>query len=495
MLLMAAAAAMLAGCGATYHASKGHELLKAGRHDEAIRRFEQAVAAVKDDPAQAPKYRAELRAARVSAAHHHLNRGDDALRRNDLAGTAAAYRKARAYAPADAEVVRKLAALLKLRLRIEADLKESEAQLQALNQATGDPTAAARWNSLIRQLEGVQIWRKDYPKGSQLLHQARTPAARAFLADARQLAAVEKFDEAIVQVGKSLKLAPADTAARALQTRLLQRGQADRIARTADGLLAKGDTAGAMATYREALAADANSHTAREGLREARRQHVAHRLAEVKTLLGNKDPQGALIAVRDARTVGTEDAKQAKTLARLSARLHGQAAKRYYKVGRRHQKKRRPGAALVAFRTAAALEGKQKDLPRRMAAMEKALAGAASYTLYFAAPKVPKHSRAKSAGLLVAGFHQRLAAAGVDKVGLKVVSDRKARRRADGTLEMTIERFEHRRSQRQAQRSRKYLDRVEFPPNPDWAISQREQSAALASLNHATDILDRKSVV
>ncbi len=487
-----AAAALLAGCGATYHSGKGRDLLAAGRHDEAIRRFEQAVAAVKDDPAQAPKYRAELTAARAAAAHHHIALGDKALDQKDLAGTAAAYRKARAYAPTDALVVQKLSSLLKLRLRIEGDLKRAEGELEVLSKAAGDPAAIAKWNLLIRQLEGLQVWRRDYPQSAELLKKARAPAAKEFLANARQLAAVEKFDDAIVQVGKSLKLAPADAGARALQTRLLQRGQADRIARSADDLLAKGDTTTAIATYKEALAADANSHAAREGLREARRQHVAHRLAEVKTLTGNKDARGALMAVRDARAVGTEDSKQAKKLAKLSAKLHAQAAKRHYKAGRRHEKKRRHGAALISYRIATALEGKQKDLPRRLTALEKTLSRAASYSLYFASPSVPKHSWPKSSQLLVAGFQQRLAAAGMDKVNLTVVSDRRARRRADGTLTMGIERFELRRSERQAQRSRKYLDRVEFPPNPKWAIGQREQSAALASLNHSTDILRPK---
>ena len=480
---------LLTGCGAGYHAGQGRELLSQGKHDAAIQRFEQALAAVKNDPGEAPRYRKELQAARVAAAHHHIKRGDKALASRDLTGTAQAYRKARAYAPADPLVVRQLSALLKLRMGIEADIARADGELKTLAARPGDPATADKWDALLRTIRSLQQWRKAYPAAADLWKRALSPAAATLIAAATQLAAMEKFDLAQVQVGKALELVPDDTAARALQGRLLKRAQADRIARDADKLLAEGKAKDALTAYEQALAADPASHAARTGRRESRRQYVVEQLATVKALVAKKKGRDALTAIRQAHAVGTDSPAEAKALAKVYAQLHRTSANRYYKTGRRHLKRRRIGAALIAWRIAAALGADQKDLPRRIAEAKKSLASASNYVLFFGPAEVAKGAHAGAARRLFTGMQRRLRAAGLDKVGMRVIDDRKARRRADGELQMNVARFRVTRGQRQVKRSKKYLDRVEFPANPQWAIAQQGQSAALANLNANTDIL------
>ena len=476
-------------CGAGYQANKGRELLAAGQHDEAIQRFEQALAAVKDDPSEAPRYRQELEAARVAAAHHHVKIGDAALAARDLAGTAEAYRKARAYAPADPLVVGQLSALLKLRMGIESDLGQAEGQLATLSAGGADAAAADKWDALLRTIRGLQQWQRDYPKATALLARGRKPAAASLIAAATQLAAMEKFDDAQVRVGQALTLVPDDAAARALQTRLLERGQADRMARDADKLLAEGKFEEALAAYGAALSADPASHAARTGQQEAKRQFVAGQLLEVKQALTKKDARAALVAVSRAQAVGTDSPTEAKELAQVFARLYKQSAAQHYKSGNSRFKKRLVGAALIAWRTAAALGGQQKDLAARIKQAQTMLQGAGSYTLFIAPTKAPKGGNEVAARSLAAGIGERLAAAGLEKVGMKLVDGTKAPRDADGALKLTILRFAVKRSQRQVERSKKYLDRVEFPANPQWATAQRQQSAALSNLNAATDVL------
>lgn len=480
---------LLAGCGAGYHATKGRELLAAGEHDRAIRRFEQALEAVKNDPNEAPRYRKELEAARIAAAHHHVKIGDAALAKRDLAGTASAYRKARTYAPADPRVVSQLSALLKLRMSIEADITKVEAEVARLSARPGDAATAAEWDAVLRTIRSLQHWQQDYPKAAALGTASRKPAAAALIASATQLAAMEKFDEAQIRVGQALSLTPDDGAARALQSRLLERSQADRAARKADKLLAAGDIEAALAAYDEALAADPASHAAATGKREARRQFVAGKLLEVNQSLLKKDDRGALVAVSRAQEVGTDSPAEAKELAQVFARLFKRTAAQNYKAGKKHFKKGRVGAAYLAWRIAAALGGQQKDLPARIKQSAAILQRANSYTLFMTPAKGAKGTRAETVRALAEGVAERLTAAGLQKVGLKLLSGKKAPRGVDGTLKLTVQRLAVSRGQRQVERSKKYLDRVEFPANPKWAQAQREQSAALASLNAATDVL------
>lgn len=480
---------LLSGCGAAWHAESARKLSAQGHHDQAISRFEQAVSATRGDPVRAAAYRDELQAARVKAAHQYLAQGEKALANRQLAATGEAFRKARTYAPSDPLVVASLSKLLKLRLEIETGLDQGFTTLGTLLARRDDATNVPRWNDLLRTTDGLQVWKAEYPRVVQLRQKLTEPAALAFLADARRLAALEMFDEAAVQVARSLELLPGQDDALALQDKLRKRGHADRLAREGDEILASGKLLEAIARYKEALAADERCHAGRTGLREARRQYVARQLEQADKHLAANDEAAALLAVREARAVGTDAQKEAAALKKISGRLFRKAAEEAYARGRAHEKRRRAGAALVAYRTAQALESAQPDLARRIAAALSVVSAGERYGMALSKVSIPSGSYAPAGSALAEGLLQRLQAASLGSVGMSLLTEPKAEAKADGTLTLSVERFELRRVDRPDTRRKKYLDRVEFTPNSKWEQAQKAQSATLARLNAATDVL------
>ena len=480
---------VLAGCGVGPIVKRADNLMKAGQHDAAIAKYDEAVRRTAGAPAEQSRYAAMASKARLVAAHHHLARGDNERERRHLRAAGKAFKKAASYAPTDKDVVQRQADLLKTRLRIETDIDESRkllAQLQGNKEAAKD---VSRWLGLVRMVEGLQAWQHDYPAVKDIYELVAEPAADALVASAEQLLKVEAFDQAMVRIQKAMRLRPNHKRANELHEHAMVRGNAGRLAQDGHELLGAGRLKEAIKAFEAALKADPKSVPATQGLREARRRFVEEQLAAVKRHLKARDKRAALVAARAAEAVGTDYPKVAKLLKKHVAKLSKGAAKQFYKRGRRAENKGWWGAALVNYRTAAELGGGSKDVGKRLQRAQQRVAEMRNLTLFMPAVKVPKEGFTPAGSLLAAGLQQRFQTSNLPARGVVLLIDKKQARRAAGTLTLAVQGFDIGRASRSEARRKKYLDRVEFPHNPQWDRAQSTLSATLAVLNAATDEL------
>ena len=480
---------LLSGCGAAYHAQRGQELLDQGQFDEAIAAYETAAQASKSDREDKLKYRGALRRARTRAALHHVRIGDKARERRQLASAATSYRTARKYAPTHSTVVRSLADLMNLRMKTEAAVKGAREELQALSAAKVDKESIVRWLQLIQTLDGLQVWRAQYPEVDQLKRSLNEPASNAMVKHAQVLVSEGKSDEAAMHIGMALRLTPGNQAAKSLQTEILQRGNADRLARLGRSHLKRADATKAAAKFTEALEADPDHAEAKKGLATAQKQVVQQRLSATKTLVKSKDHRNALVAIREAHDTSKKAGQPDKKLSKLYKKLHKRASAQLYKRGRKQAKKRHHGAALISFRLVQALGGKQRDLGRRISKLTDKLLSSTRYKLLVTAPKGPAAGYVQSTGVLASELQRRLAGAGLTQAGVALVHGKRARKQANGSMNVRIDTFDLNRTTRPDKRRKSFLDRVEFPANPKWAEAQELQTLALAELNHCTDVM------
>jgi|GEM_PF-5137668 len=481
------AAALLSACGAAHIAKQGDELLRKGSHDAAIAKYEEALRAAKGDPAASSDVTRKLNNARATAAQHHLADGDNARDRRRLREAGAAYKRAASYTPTAQDVVQRQSDLLKQRLRIESDIDTTHKTLALLKPRGAVLKDLSKWEQLVRLVEGLQMWRHDYPAVTGLYDKVAAPAASVMLLEAERLMTVEEFDDAQVQIQKALRLQPKNAKARQLLDKAMVRGAADKLATEGHDKLEKGDVAGAVQAYEKALKRDPKSYAAKQGAREARRRFVEERLAALKKHGKSKDRRAALKAVMQAQAMGTDYPKIAKALSKHHKKLTERAAKHYYKLGRRHERKRLWGAALVNYRIAAYFGGGAKDAGKRLEKAQRKVADLRAMKLYTTGGKVPKGDFVPAADAIFSGFKQRFATSKLPARGVMLVEGRKEKKRADGRLVISIGAFSLSRASRDDERRKKYLDRVEFPANPQWAIAQSGMSATLAALNAATD--------
>ena len=487
--LLLAAVIALAACGAGHLIKKGDALLKQGRHDAAIQHYEEAVRAAKGDPVATAKATKALRDARAVAAQQHIARGDNLRDKRHLREAGQAYKTAAAYMPTNQDVVQRQAELLKQRLRIEQDIDTVNKDLALLLPRGHDAKDVGKWVELARLSEGLLAWRHDYPQVVALHDKVARPAAEVLLKDAQRAIAVEDFDHAQFQIQRALRLQPNHERARELLDAAAVKGNADKLAKKGNKMLESGDAAGAVGAYEEALKKDPNSYAAKQGVREARRRYVESRLATIDKHLKKRQHKQALIAVIEAHAMGTDYPKLAKQLQKRHAAVTARAAKHFYQLGRKHEKKRLWGAALIAFRTAAQLGDGGKDTGKRIEKAQRLVADQRALKLYTATPKVPKDGFAPAADTLMQQLRAAIQASNLPARGVTLVEDRRQRKATEGQLVMAIKGFSIRRTQRPDDRRKKYLDRVEFPDNPRWAVAQSELSAALAAMNAATDEL------
>lgn len=479
---------IVAGCGVGPVLVRGDKLLKAGDHDKAIASYREAVTRSQGTPEHA-RCVDKLNHAKLIAAHHHMARGDNEREQRHLIAAGKAYKRASGYAPTDQEVVRRQSDLLKLRLRIETNIDESTRTLALLR---SNPEAAKdirKWLDLVRIVEGLQAWKHDYAAVEALYGDVATPAADALVADAQRLMAVEDFDRASIQIQKAMRLVPEHKRANELHRTTMVRGNAARLAAKGNEAIEAGNHGEAIAQFEKSLAIDPKSYAATQGLREARLRYVKARIEAIDRALKAKDRRAALLAAREGDAVGTDYPKVAKELATRYGKLHSKLAARFYNQGRKHENARLYGAALIAFRTAAALGGGGKDVGRRIEKNQRIVAQQRQLTLHVPPIKVPASGFTPASELLQAGLLARFAASTLPSSGVVLVQDRKQSRNADGTLALDVAEFNIARSSRPEPRRKRFLDRVEFPHNRQWDIAQSQMSATLGELNAATDEL------
>ena len=475
-------------CGGGHLARRGDQQLAQGKYDAAIASYEAAARASAGNPQEAAQYRASVTATRKRAARLQINQGDQAYRRNDLKAAGDAYKKARTYAPADPLVVDRLSTLLKTRVRIESQLDAAWVELNAVQGADANGTLE-RWDGLIAAAESLLDWRKDYPRALALWRAVAAPASVVMLDAARKALAGKDFNDARLRTEKALRLSPNDVDAKALLDQIDRSGSASAHAADAAAALKEGRLADALEAYHLALEQNPNSVAAKDGQRKARDAYVTARLLEAKSLRKKRNSLGELLALRDAWTVNTDNKPLAKKLVSRYDRAHKRAISHFYRAGRKHESGRRHGAALIAYRTAETLGGGPKDLGKRIEQCVKASASGQTYRLSLSLKRPPKSVLTMGASAALVALRKAIAAAKLDAVGVQITEDSRLARGAEGSLVLEVPRFALPHQDRAEPRKKKFLDRVEFPPNPAWAEAQARQSAALTELNGATDRL------
>ncbi len=478
----------LLACGGGHLARRGDQQLAQGEYDAAIASYEAAARASAGDPQEAARYRASVASTRKRAARLQINQGDQAYRRNDLKAAGAAYKKARSYAPTDPLVVDRLSTLLKTRVRIESQLDAAWKELTAV-QGADAKGSLERWDALIATAESLLDWRKDYPRTQALWNAVAAPASVVMVDAARTALAAKDFSGARRRAERALRLSPNDADAKTLLDQIDRSGSASAHAADAALALKEGRLVDALEAYHLALAQNPNSAAATAGQRTARDAYVTARLSDAKLLGKKRNNLGELLALRDAWTVNTDNKALAKKLLLQYDRVHKRAITAFYHAGRKHEKGRRHGAALIAYRTAEALGGGPKDLGSRIEACVKASASGQTYRLSLTLKRPPKDVLTMGSHAALVALRKAVATAKLDAVGVQITEDSRAARGAEGSLVLEVPRFALPHQDRAEPRKKKFLDRVEFPANPAWAEAQARQSAALTELNGATDRL------
>ncbi|MCO4764528.1 MAG: hypothetical protein KC502_23665 [Myxococcales bacterium] len=478
----------LFACGGAHLAKRGDQHLAQGKYDQAIADYDAAARASEGDPMEVRRYRANATDARQKAARMHIERGDQAYRNKNLKLAGSAYKKARSYAPTEPLVVERLSTLLKTRVRIESQLSDASRELNAL-QNEPDSATLTRWEGLVATAEGLLAWRRDYPRAEQLWNGVTGPASAAMLTEARKLLAAKQPSDARTQAERALRLVPSSESAKKLLEEIDQRGRAKSYAADAKAAFDQGRLEDALEAYHLALKHNPTSQSAKDGQALARSAYVKMRIAEARKLRKKRDRRGELMALRAAWSVNTTDAKLAKKLRKAYDRAHKKAISAFYRQGRWFEKRKRPGAALIAYRTATALGGGPKDLPKRLARMEERIAAGAEYKVALRLARPGRGVMKGAANLSLTALRQSIAGAKLGLAGITFVTGKRAMRKAEGQLVLDVSRFELPRTDRPEPRKKKFLDRIEFPPNPAWAEAQARQAAALANLNNVTERL------
>ena len=482
-----AVAIVLAGCGVGEILKRGDAALLAGRYDEAIAEYDRAAVDATDVNEQTMAQRGASEA-RVRAALIWLGEGDRALERHVLAAAGDAYSKARRYAPTEPRVVAALSRLLELRTRIETSLASASKSLEALA-ASEEPERLPEWRALCQELSQLRAWRTDYPQAEALWDRARRTFAALLVVAARAANAEGNGDLASAMAGEALRYDPTRAEATELRESVANSEGAADLLEAGRRLEATGDLDAALATYAKAVAADPTNVEARAAFDAARDQWVLAHLSASRKAEKTRKRRDALLLLRQAADYGAADPKLAKALEQASTRLQTAAAMDFYKRGLALEKRKLDGAAMIAYRTAAALGGTQKDLGSRLEGTLRRLDVARRYGLTLEPIAAPKELEGETFAALRSTIEARIGDAALAAAGIDFVPADKRAKAAPGKLRLELARFDTIRVQRDEARSKKILDHVEFPPNPEWASAQSAQAAALAALNAAGDRL------
>ncbi len=479
--------APMVGCGVGEILKRGDSALLAGRFDEAIAAYDRAATDATDTHEQTTAQRG-AREARLRAALVFLGEGDRALERHNLAAAGDAYSKARSYAPTEPRVVGALSRLLELRTRIETTLASATKTLDTLAAST-ESAKLPEWRALCQELSQLRAWRTDYPQAEAMWDRARKAFAALLVVAARQANAEGRGDLASALAGEALRYDPTRTEATELRESVASAEGATELLEAGRRLEATGDLDAALATYAKAVTADPSNAEARATFDAARNMWVSAHLDAARKAEKARKRRDALLLLRQAADYGAADPKLAQQLETASAKLHSAAAAEFYKRGVGYEKRKLDGAAMIAYRTATALGGTQKDLGSRLEGTLRRLDVARRYGLTLEPIAAPKELEPETFAALRGTIEARIGDATLAAAGIDFVPADKRAKTAPGRLRLELARFDTIRVKRDEARSKKILDHVEFPPNPEWATAQSAQASALATLNAAGDRL------
>ena len=479
--------AILAGCGVGETLRRGDRALTEGNYDAAIGAYDDAARRAGLTTVDGRLAEERGREARRRAAHDAVRRGDIAFEANSLSVAADHYRRARAYAPADPKVVAALSRLLALRTEIENGMRELERVLTGLEGA-GDGSDLTAYRAAAGRARTLRAWRRDYPQTEALWDRARRGLARRLIGEARAAAPTAGAAAAATLADEALRWDADVQGGVELRDQLRAAGDADSLVATGQAALEAGQLDRALRAFGEALTQNPNHEAALRGRSEARASWVKVHLDAAKAAEKARKRRDALLLLRQAAEVGTDDAKLWAALDKAHARAHAAAVGAFEKSARKLQARKLFGAALIAWRTAAALGGTSKAIGKGLESSVRTIEAARTYAVAVQTPAVPKPVRGTLTTALQNAIASRLADTALGEAGVRVVAGREARS-ADGTLQVDVARWELVRLQRREERRKKILDHVEFPANPAWQAAQDEQAAALTALNLATDQL------
>ena len=260
----------------------------------------------------------------------------------------------------------------------------------------------------------------------------------------------------------------------------------------------------------EALAARPNPlPDAVTGLRDAKKRLVADLLLRAKDHRAVKNWPMAMRLAGRAKALPTDDAALNKEAARVYGEMHEKLLGGWQKAMATALKQQLPAAAVLYAqmilavapedKTARKVRAKWAGKVAGMAATHLAIltdgasadAGKKPHGKHRKKPKEPVEAAAPTMpGLgdaLVAGVRRGLAAAGLERAGIALVTDKKAK--SEAKLRLQVEGAKLERTEAPEPRSKNFLDHVEIVDNPAWAEAQARQSSALLGLNVATQDL------
>lgn len=510
-------AVLQTGCGGLMEqtsrgTNQAQEAATRGDWDTAARLYREAQAATSNQ-AERDAIQPKLDEATARAIGVHVEAGHRAFSAHDLAKAEAEYEQAAALRADDPRVVAGHAATVDVRTRGAQSLTRAKNRYQKLQAQT--PTLAMRseWTALIKDLEWLSQWPRDFPEGATLWRDARSPVATFLLLEAQELANQGKPLEAEARVQKALAWAPGQPDAVALMEKL--RGNNDVQARLteAEANLEAGKAELALAGF-QALAKLPNAPPeVATGLREAKKRMVADLLLRAKDHVGLKNWPMAMTLAARARDLATDDKGLTAEAERVFGLSHEKALAGLRKPMQLAEKKKFPGAALVYAYMILTIAPNDKEARKIKAKYATAIAAEASTRLEIVtggtetsgstARKHKKMQEETPSGIaqlpqaLVAGVRRGLAKAGLENAGIQVVAAGAALKGKKGAagkgasakLVLTVSDDKLERADTAEVRNKKFLDRVEIIDNPAWEEAQTKQATALLALNVAMEEL------
>ena len=502
-------ASALASCGAPEHEAVPPVVIDLPHADDPDGAVVYWHAAVENAPTPQAREaaRAKLEEARARAIGLHVDAGHQAFAAHDLAAAESQYHKAAALRADDPRVVAGQTATADVRARAAQTLTGARVRLTALTNHHATLADRAEWHALIKDLEWLALWPRDFAEGATLWRDAQGPVAAFLVLDAQDLLAAGKPQEAEARAQKALAWSPGHPEAVALMEKLHAVNDFQQQLIQAESDLQAGRLEQALGAF-EALAARPNPPAeALTGLGETKKRLVADLLLRAKDQRASKNWPLAMRLAGRAKSLATDDAALTKESARVFVETHEKILAGLQKSLGLALKQKLPAAALLYAQFILAVSPDDKAARKVRAKWAGKVAAMASTRLAILAdgaavegqapggrghkghaaaqteaPPVPGLSDA-----LIAGVRRGLAAAGLEQAGVAIVTDKKTK--ADARLLLTVTNAKLERTQAPEPRSKNYLDHVEIVDNPAWTEAQARQSSALLALNVATQEL------
>ncbi|MFZ4577651.1 MAG: hypothetical protein ACOYOB_04565 [Myxococcota bacterium] len=453
--------------------------------DDAVALAREQLAAAVPGP-DADNARGRLAQRLDEAVDHYVQVGDERLVAHDISGAEQAYAKAAAYMADDPRVRQARDRAADVRTQAANIMGNIRVRTQRLAGREGSTEDRPEWQALLADMEWLLSWPDVHPDAAEVVRQAAPSAAKQLVAYARQLAALQEFANAVVQIDAALRWQPGHIEAMGLRAELVAAVEAMSLVQQGNERLAAGRPDEAVALFQQATERSALVTDARQGLIEGRRQWGLRLLAQARAT----DPKSALTQaialVAGVRALGADDPTLQADTDALAKQLNALALARLSPRIALAKQKRLPGALFVYSRLAAQLQPGTKDLVKQQRAADKAILGLVEFRIGLKTDKLPKTAPSEVMAILLDRLTQGLNPAGPE-AGHVVLATKGGKSAA--ILKILLPVFDVRRQTTPEERSKPYLDGIVQVDNPGWFEAQGEKTAALAQLNAASDAL------